>query len=142
MSVLTAVLTDASPSVCKRLNKLKRIVLRHISMLILKKRRRKIHDEASHQAYQAACKAIRTAVQQNISCQELDLIDHPHLAAFYKYINKKIGRQHQYHHLSDNARKAVTDNTIAANLFYEEFGKNFSPSVPFNTSTNTDGYLM
>ena len=35
MSVLTAILTDALPSVCKRLNKPKRIVPRHI---ILKKR--------------------------------------------------------------------------------------------------------
>ena len=78
-------------------------------------------------------------MRQNISCQELDLIGHPNQAVFYKYLNKKFGRQHQYHQLFDNAGKAVTDNTIAANLFNEEFGKNFTPSVPFNTTTTTDG---
>ena len=96
MSVLTAVLTDALPSVRKRLDKPKRIVPRHIYTLILKKHClwKKIHDEASHQAYQEACEAVRTAVRQNISCQELHLINHPNQAAFYKYINKKLGCQH------------------------------------------------
>ena len=76
-------------------------------------------------------------MQQNISCQELDLIDHPNQAAFYKYINN-LGRQHQYHQLFDNVGKAVKDNTIAANLINEEFGKNFSPPMPFNRTTISD----
>ena len=92
MSVLTAVLTGTLLSVRKRLNKPKRFIPRHIRTLILKKRRlwKKNHDEASRQAHQAAFKAIRTAVRRNISCQELDLIDHPNQAAFISILTRSL----------------------------------------------------
>ena len=64
----------------KRRNKSKCILPRNFCSLICGLWT-KIRDEASHQANRTACKAVRSAVQQFIFRQELDLVDQQKQAA-------------------------------------------------------------
>lgn len=132
MSVLTTILSQCTPNIRQRPNKPKRIVPKQIRALILKKRRlwKKVHDVNSLQAYQTACDDVKRATHQYISHWELDLVSHPKQAAFYKYINRSLGKQHSAHQLVANDGAAITDDVIAANMFNDEFVSNFTASDP------------
>jgi hypothetical protein len=141
MSVLIPVLTQSLPTTRTRSNKHKRTVPRPIRALILKKRRlwRKIHDVQSLRAYTTACDKVKEAIRQYINRQELDLVEHPNQAAFYKYVNRTLGKQQTQHQLVDDTGRAVTDDVIAACMFNREFASNFSPStasVPVATAAH------
>ena len=135
MSVLTSILIQCLPSSQLRQNKPKRIVPKHISALTLKKRRlwHKIHDVSSLQEYIAACDAVKGAINQHISKQELDLVSHPNLSR-YNYVNRALGQQRCSHQLVDTSGNAFTDDAVAANMFNQEFVSNFSPAQMSQTS--------
>jgi hypothetical protein len=125
VSILTkSLLANVSPS---RPNHA-RIVPKHIRALTLKKRRlwKKVHDVRSLQVYLAACDNVKVAIRQYTSRQELDLVNHPNQAAFYKYVSRALGQQQVHHQLVNSEGNAVTDDVIAAEMFNAEFSRNFS----------------
>ena len=95
MSVLTATLDQCMPAYGSRFNKTKCIMPKVIRKLIIKKRRlwKKINDSDSLNSYLAAHDDVKRSIQQFTKRRELELVDNPNSAAFYKYINSAIGNR-------------------------------------------------
>jgi hypothetical protein len=70
----------------------------------------------SLRTYTTACDKVKEAIRQYINRQELDLVEHPNQAAFYKYVSRTLGKQQTQHQLVDGTGKAVSFFNIKARI--------------------------
>ena len=114
---------------------------RHIKKLINRKRciwrqhRKFPEDEKLSASYSSVCAECKDAMKRFEQYVENSIINSKDTGAFYKYVNKKIGRVPQIGVLKDSYGKSVTEDVDKANLlnnyFNSVYTKDDGISPPF-----------
>ena len=93
-------------------------------------------DEPTTLVYRAAYTSVKMAKRSYVSKHEHDLIANPNQMAFFKYINRTLGRSRQPIQLFDSLGNTVSKGPQTAEAFSNEFSKNFSTSIADYTITH------
>ena len=111
---------------------------KHIRRLIIRKRClwNKIKGQASHAAYKAACKEVKSVLHTYVSHREEEFINCWNQAKFYKYLNKSIGKPIMPIQLTNSLGDIISAGLDTANAFNQEFASNFLSAEIFTPVTN------
>ena len=104
---------------------------KYMMKLIHKKRRlwKSARKTGDYTAYRSCCLMVKKSISDFHFSEELKFINGKNKTIFYSYINNKLGcRKSQITCLRVNDNNLIYDEVTIADMFNEEFSKNFNES--------------
>ena len=115
----------------KQYNKHRERFPKYMMKLIYKKRRlwKSARKTGDYSAYRSCCLMVKKSISDFHSWEELKIINGKNKTVFYSYVNNKLGgRKSQITCLRGNDNNLIHDEVAIAEMFNEEFSKNFNES--------------